>query len=251
MQPDSLIKNKDPLILKVFVMSALLMGCSNTGDMEYQPVGEALIDKQLGQNVTLVILNFPDQRPPVKGFAYSKKLATKPKKNLVGILFGAYKIRIWKLHSNQAISLDVVEALGNLFKANGFNVIRYRGISDFSSLQDERIVVKGRINEFWINGFPGGRGTSPSIEATIDIDLAIIDTKYRKTIWTGRIENNCEIGPNRGIFTGTDKIFLFLNNAFSDALEKAWIQNGMLRALRDLDKRPFSFRPVSPGNSSC
>ncbi|MBW2412236.1 MAG: hypothetical protein JRF72_20740 [Deltaproteobacteria bacterium] len=132
-----------------------------------------------------------------------------------------------------------------------FIVIQYQGISDSSSLSDERLVVKGRINAFWMDGYPGGRGISPSIEATIDIDLSIIDTKYRKTIWTGRIENNCRIGRNAGIFTGTDKIFLFLNKAFSDALEKAWIENGMSSALRDLDKRPFSFRPVSPGTSPC
>jgi hypothetical protein len=62
--------------------------------MEYYPVGEALINNQLGQNITVAILDFPDNRPPVKGFAYSNKLAAKPKKNLVGILFGAYNIRI-------------------------------------------------------------------------------------------------------------------------------------------------------------
>jgi len=240
MQSNSFINNKDPSILKVSVISALLVGCSNTGDMEYQPLGEALSNKQLGQNVTLAILSFSDKRPPVKGFAYSKKLATKPKKNLVGIFFGAFKIRLRKLHSNQAISLAVVEALSNLFKANGFTVIRYRGISDFSSLPEERLVVKGQINEFWMNGYPGGPGTSPSIEAIIDIELIIIDTKYHQTIWTGRIENHRKIGRNRGIFTGTHKIFLFLNKAFSDAIEKAWIENGMLNALSAIDKRHFS-----------
>jgi hypothetical protein len=45
-----------------------------------------------------------------------------------------------------------------------------------------------------------------------------------------------EIGPNKGIFTGTDKIFLFINTVFSDALEKACIDNGLLNALSDLDK---------------
>jgi hypothetical protein len=232
MRHNSLIINKGLLILKAFVISALFVGCSNTGDMEYQPVGETITNKQLGKNVTLAILDFPDKRPPVKGFAYSNKLATKPKKNLVGILFGAYKIRIRKLHSNQAISLDVIEALRNLFKANGFNVIRYKGNLDFSSLPDERLVVEGQINEFWMNGYPGGPGTSPSIEATIDIDLTIIDTKNRRTIWTGKIENYRKIGPNKGIFTGTNIIFLFLNTVFSDAIEKAWIEYGMLGSLR-------------------
>ena len=245
MRHNSLILNKGLLILKAFVISALFVGCSNTGDMEYQPVGETLTNKQLGKNVTLAILDFPDKRPPVKGFAYSNKLATKPKKNLVGILFGAYKIRIRKLHSNQAISLDVIEALRNLFKANGFNVIRYKGNLDFSSLPDERLVVEGQINEFWMNGYAmngysGGRGVPPRIEATIDIDLTIIDTKYQRTIWTGKIENYQKIGPNKGIFTSTNKIFLFLNTVFSNAIEKAWIDYGMLNALRSLDKKPFS-----------
>ena len=66
------------LILRIFVISVPLMGCSNTGEMEYQPVGEALANKRLGQNITLAILSFPDMRPAVKGIAYSKKLATKP-----------------------------------------------------------------------------------------------------------------------------------------------------------------------------
>ena len=237
MQSISLTRKKGPLTFIVFVFSTLLSSCSNTGDMEYHPVGEAIINKQFGQNITVAILDFPDNRPPVKGFAYSNKLATKPEKNLVGILFGAYNIRIRKLHSDRAISLDVTEALRNLLKANGFNVIRYYGISNVSSSSNERLVVKGQINEFWMNGYPGGRGTSPSMEATIDIDLTIIDTKNQRTIWTGKIENYQKIGPNKGIFTGTNKIFLFLNTVFSDAIEKAWIEYGMLNALRALDKK--------------
>jgi hypothetical protein len=236
MRHNSLIKNKALLICKVFVIATLLSSCSNKGDMEYQPVGETLTNKQLGQNVTLAILGFPDKRPPVKGIAYSKKRSFKPKKNLVGILFGGFKIRLRKLYSSQAISLYVIEALRSLFKANGFNVIRYYGNSDVSSLSDERLAVKGRINEFWINGYPGGPGTSPSIKATIDIDLTIIDTKSQKTIWTGKIESNRKIGPNKGIFTGKKKIFLFLNTVFSDAIEKAWNDYGMLNALSGLEK---------------
>ena len=197
------------MTFKVLVLSTLLSSCSNTGEIEYQPVSEILTNKQLGQNVTLVILDFPDQRPPVKGLLYSTKRSFKPKKKLVGILFGAYNIRIRNLNSSQTISLDVIDAIENLFKANGFNVIRYYGNSDVSSLSNERLEVRGQINEFWINGYPGGHRTSPSIEATIDINLRIIDTKYQRTIWTGKIENYQKIGPNRGIFTSTNKIFSF------------------------------------------
>jgi hypothetical protein len=94
-----------------------------------------------------------------------------------------------KLYSEQAITLDVIDAIDNSFKANGFNVI---------------------------------------------------DTKDQRTIWTGKIENYRRMGPNRGMFTGTNKIFLFLNTVFSDAIEKAWIDYGMLNTLRSLDKKPFS-----------
>ena len=82
----------------------------------------------------------------------------------------------------------MIEALRNLFKANGFNVIRYNGNSDFSSLPDERLVVRGQINEFWMNGYPGGRGTAPSIQAKIDIDLTIIDTKIVKPFGRVRLK---------------------------------------------------------------
>jgi len=85
---------KGLLTFIVFVILTLLSSCSNTGDMEYHPVGETLINKPLGQNITVAILDFPDNRPSVKGFVYSNKITTKPKKNLVGILFGAYNIRI-------------------------------------------------------------------------------------------------------------------------------------------------------------
>ena len=39
-QHTSLIEYIDLLILKVFVIFALLVDCSNTDEMEYQPVGE-------------------------------------------------------------------------------------------------------------------------------------------------------------------------------------------------------------------
>lgn len=225
------------LIFNVFIISTLLSSCSNTGDMEFQPVGETLINKQLGQNITLAVIDFPDKRSSVKGFAYSRKRSFKPGKKLICIFFGAYNIRIRKLYSNQTISLDVIDAIENLFKANGFNIITYNEKSAISDLPDERLVVKGQINEFLAKGYPGGRGASPSIEATIDIDLTIVDTKFQKTIWTGKIENYRKIGPNKGIFTGTDKIFLFLNAVFSNAIKKAWIDHGMRNGFRSLDNK--------------
>ena len=232
---------KGLLAFKVLVLFTLLSSCSNTGDLEYQPAGQKVTNKELGRNVSVVILDFPDNRPAVKGFAWSHKLATKPENNLVGILFGAYNIRIRKLHSRLAVSLTITEALRNLFNANGFKVIRYYGSSDDAALSHAGLAVKGQINQFWVkgsglNGYSGGRGTPPIIEATIDVDLTIIDSKHQRTIWTGKIESHQEIGPNKGIFTGTKKIFLFLNTVFSKAIEKAWIDHGMRAALKSFDK---------------
>jgi hypothetical protein len=73
--------------------------------------------------------------------------------------------------------------------------------------------------------------TPPNIEAIIDIDLTIIDTKYQRTVWTGKIEGYQKIGPNRGIFTGASRVFWFFKLVFSDAINKAWIDGGMLKAL--------------------
>ena len=74
----------------------------------------------------------------------------------------------------------------------------------------------------------------------ICIDLTIVDKKYHKAISKVRIKNYRKICPNKGIFTGTDKIFLFLNTVFLNVIEKAWIEHVMLNALRGLDKRFFS-----------
>ncbi len=237
MRHNSLIKKKVLLTFTIFIISTLFYCCSNEGDIEYQPVSKALTDQQLGLNVALAILDFPDKRPPVSRFS------SKRKSNLVGFFSGHYislKFPLRRLYSDQATTLDVIDAIDNLFKANGFKVIRYYGASDFSSLSDERLAIKGQINEFLIEGVPAWRGSSPSRVATIDIDLMIIDTKYQRTIWTGKIENYRRMGPNQGLFTGTNKIFLFWNTVFSDAIEKAWIDYGMLNTLSSLDKKPFS-----------
>ncbi len=242
MRHNKFTKKKGLLVFKAFVISMLLSSCSNTGDIEYQPVSETLTNKQLGQNVTLAILDFPDKRPPIR-----KSIGSKRKKNLVGIFSGQYsgiKIPLRKLYSDQAITVDVTDALENQFKANGFNVIRYDGYSDSSSLSDEGLAIKGQINEFFIECAPAWRGVSPSVFATIDIDLMIVDTKHQRTIWTGKIENYQRMDPkqDRGLFTGANRIFLFLNTVYSNAIEKAWIDNGMLNALRN---RQYSRPDVS------
>jgi hypothetical protein len=65
----------------------------------------------------------------------------------------------------------------------------------------------------------------------------IVDTKYQRTIWAGKIEAYRKMGKNKGVFTGARKIFSFFNLVFSRAIEKAWIDDGMLKALGSLNEK--------------
>jgi len=219
------------------IVSTFFVCCSSTGDIAYRAVREDSVNEHRGQNVKLAIVEFPDKRPKLKGFAYSKKLGSKPKHDQLGAFWGAYKLTLRKLYSKQAITLDVIEALADLFEANGFRARKYFG-SGMSVLPDERLSVQGQINEFFMNGYPAWRGIAPSIEAVIDIDVMIVDMKYQRTIWSGKIEGYRKMGKSRGVFTGGGKIFSFFNLVFSRAIEKAWIDDGMLKALADLNEKP-------------
>jgi hypothetical protein len=236
MYPISWIVKKVLLASQIIFISMFLYACSNNGDVDYQPTNEISKNGGLGQNVTIAILDFPDKRPPFTRSIFKRK------KNLVGIHFGYYiglRIPMRKFYSNQTTTLDVIDAIDNSFREMGFSVIRYNELSNSSLLSNERLAIKGRINEFLIEGVPAWGGIPPSMIATIDIDIMIIDTKYQKTIWTGKIENYRRMGGNRGIFTATNKIFSFLNRVFSDAIEKAWIDFGLLDTLKGLDKEPL------------
>jgi hypothetical protein len=125
----------------------------------------------------------------------------------------------------------VVEAFVNLFEANGFQVVRYNKASGSSSKMDERFMVQGRINDFFIHGFPG-IGVPPSIVTQIEIDVTIEDNKSQEIVWNDKIVGYRRIGPNRGVFTGTEKVFMFVNRVFSDAIDDAWIDGGMKNALK-------------------
>ncbi len=219
------------------IVSTLFVCCSSTRDIDYRAVREDLINDQLGRNVKLAILEFPDKRPVFKGFFYSKRLGSKPKHDQVGAFWGKYMIAVRKLYSNQAITLEVIDALADLFEANGFRARKYYGpgVSVFS---DERFCVKGQINEFFINGSPAWTGIAPGIQAVIDIDVMIVDMKYQRTIWAGKIKGYRKMGKNKGVFTGARKIFSFFNLVFSRAIEKAWIDDGMLKALGSLNEKP-------------
>jgi len=229
-----LIKKKGLLTFEIFIICTLFWSCSNKGDIEYQPVSKALTNRQLGENIKLAILDFPDKRFRLKRYAFIRET-----RDLVGAFIGGYRMPIRRLYSDQAITADVIDALGFLFEANGFSVRKYYGISNLSALTDERLAVRGRINEFSIIGYPGGRYSSPSIEAIIDIDVMILDRRYQRTIWTGKVQA-CRKMDSHGIFTDASKAFLFFNLVFSRTIEKAWIDDGMFKALESFDKKPFS-----------
>ena len=172
-------------------------------------------------------------------------MGSKPNHDEVGAFWGEYNVPLRKLYSNQAITLDVIDALADFFEANGFKTKKYNG-SGVSALSDERLAVKGQINDFFIKGGPAWRGIAPGLVVIIDIDLMIVDTKYQRTIWTGKIETSRRMGENQGIFTFTSKIFSSLNTAFSRAIEKAWIDGGMLKALGSLnEKSTFELKSVT------
>ena len=238
MHHNSLTKKKGLLTFKIFIICTLFWSCSNKDDIEYQPVSKALTNRQLGQNIKLAILDFPDKRFRLKRYAFIRETI-----DLVGVFIGGFRIPIRRLYSDQAITADVIDALGVLFEANGFSVKKYYGISNVSALTDERLAVTGRINEFSVIGYPGGRYSSPSIEAIIDIDVMIQDRRYQRTIWTGKVQD-CRKMDSHGIFTDPSEAFLFFNQVFSRAIEKAWIDDGMFKALGSLDKKPLVTYPV-------
>jgi hypothetical protein len=216
---------------------SVLFGCSAAGDIELNPSSEMRVNKQLGQDAIVAILDFSDKRFTRRIY---KRYRFKPKKNLVGVFFGAMSIRVKTLYSDQAITDDVTDAIEFLFGANGFQIKKSPGRTEYSPSLKERLTVNGQINEFLIEGYPSGPGTSPSIVATIDIDLLILDTPTRKSLWKGKIVAYRKMGANRGIFTNTEKIFTFFNDVFSDAVERAWLDGGIRKALEGLDKKPFS-----------
>jgi hypothetical protein len=112
-----------------------------------------------------------------------------------------------------------------------------------SALTDERLAVTGTINEFSVIGYPGGRYSSPSLEAIIDVDVMIQDRRYQRTIWTGKVQDYRKM-DSHGIFTDASEAFLLFNLVFSRAIEKAWIDDGMSKVLGSLDKKPLGAHPV-------
>ena len=213
---------------------------SSTGDIDYEVSSALPADKRLGLASTIAILDIRDQRSSVKN------LRSKRKGNLIGVFYGGYKNPMRKIYSNQPIKSDVSDALERVLKEHGINVARYAGYSDISNKIKERIAVKGLINEFFLRSYPGLRSASPTLEATIDIDLVIFDMKYQREVWSGKITSVKKMPKHKGIFTKTDQIFSFLSMVLSDGLNKALIRQGMLKAIINSPERKGGFFQSQP-----
>ena len=182
-----------------------------------------MISKSLGQNITVGILDIPDRRHDAEG-----------KESMIGTVYWSLgygappKIPIRRIYSQQPIDLDVIDAIGNLFSANGFQVQKYQRVIECHDLSDERLCVKGQINHFWTEAFN-------RVGAIVDIDIEIWDRKHHKVIWNGKITNvekkHGPIGPFA--LADTDKMVLFLNYVLSEAINTAWTIGGMREALEE------------------
>ena len=198
-----------------------VVGCApHTGLVQYNPVSDrTMCDKDTGQHIAIAILDFPDRRYDSKG-----------KENMIGTVYGGYKNPLKRIYSNhQTINLDVMDAMENLFKANGFSVKKYADVSDHSALSDERLVVKGWVNKFWTESMT-------RVGVVVDIDVEIYDREHEKILWNGKIEDYQKRGMGGGVFQDPKKMVLFLNEVLSSAIRKAWTEKGMLRALEGLKK---------------
>jgi hypothetical protein len=190
--------------------------------VKYDPATTMMIDKNLGQNITVGILNIPDRRHDAEGKEYmigtvylSSSPATIPP-----------KIPIKRIYSEQPINLDVMDALGNLFSANGFQVKKYPGVIKCDDLSDERLCVMGQINHFWTELFN-------RVGAVVEIDIKVWDRKYRKVIWSGKITDVQKKYTAYFPFSlgETDRMVLFLNQVFAEGINTAWTIGGMREAL--------------------
>ena len=213
------MKGKSIVILVGFIVAVVLPGCGpKTAPIKYDPVDTEMINKSLGQDIAIGILNIPDRRRDSEG-----------KEKLIGSVYGGFKNVIRRIYSEQPINLDVIDAFGNLFSANGFHVMKYPGVTDCDELSAERLCIKGYINKFWTESYY-------KVGAEVDIDAEIYDRKLNEVIWSGKIEGSQKKGMGGGVFANTDKMVQFLNEVLSDAIKTAWTTQGMSDALGRLSR---------------
>jgi hypothetical protein len=143
---------------------------------------------------------------------------------MIATVYDGFKNLIKRIYSEQTVNLDVIDAFGNLFSANGFQVMKYPRVRDCNELADERLCVKGIINRFWTESFN-------RMGAAVDIAVEIYDRKLYEVIWSGEIEGFQKKGIGGAYFTNTDKMVSLLNEVFSEAMNDAWTTQGMREAL--------------------
>jgi len=185
-----------------------------------------LVNKEMGHNQTISILNFTDKREGRKGMAIG------------GLYDMVYHTPRVNLYSEQPVPLAIMGVMETLFKANGFQVKQFPSVSEPSEIDDGTFVVTAQINKFWVKIFH-------SMEAWVDIDVKIIDRKLGKTIWIGKIQSTQVKAPNvnaGNIFSGVlgdeKDLSPFLDETLGNAIRKAWIEQGMRNALAGNIKKP-------------
>jgi len=199
--------------------------------VKYDPATTMMIDKNLGQNIAVGILDIPDRRHDAEGKEYiigtvysSLRPATAP--TLIPLKVIPFKKIHERIYSEQPINLDVMDALTTLFSANGFEVKKYPEVTECDDLSDERLCVKGQIIQLWTERFY-------HVGAVVEIDIEVWDRKYGKAIWSGKIADFQK--KHRAYFPAsldeTDRMVLFLNSVFSEAINTAWTLRGMRGAL--------------------
>ena len=213
------MKAKSIMIFVGFIIAVVLPGCGpKTAPIKYDPFAAGMISEGLGQNVTVAILDFPDKRRDSEG-----------KEKMVGTVYGGFKNAVKRIYSEQPINLDVIDALGNLFSANGFHVKKYPEVINQTELTDERLVVQGQINKFWTEVYQ-------RMGAEVDIDISIYDRKHDKLVWSGKIEDF----QRKGASLNTSNMFSLLTEVLENAIRKAWTEQGMLAALYSWSKEQES-----------
>jgi hypothetical protein len=201
------------------VLLLIFVGCAPvTGVIKYKPTDNVVKhDNKVSDEIKIAILDFQDNRHDADG-----------KEKMIGTVYGGYKNPLIRIYSEKTICLDIMDAVENLLTANGFQVNKYPGLTDYSSLAGEKYIVKGKINKFWTESFYG-------TGAVVDIDIEIFDRQYKK-IWSGKFEDYKRGGIGGGVAADTNKMILMLNEVFSGAIQKAWLEQGMQNALESLKK---------------
>ena len=210
------MKLKSLLSLVGFCLVFNILNCSpkdRVASVKYDVADSEMTNKSLGQNIRVAIIKIPDRRDPSEGGM-----------KMIGTVYDGFKRIVRRIYSEQTVNLDVIDAFGNLFSANGFQVMKYPRVRDCNELADERLCVRGIINRFWTESFN-------RVGAAVDIDVEIYDRKLYEVIWSGKIEGFQKKGIGGAYFTNTDKMVSLLKEVFSEAMNNAWTTQGMREAL--------------------